>query len=523
MHATSTTTVFDFIVIGSGSAGLMAALTAADMGLSTIVLEKSAFIGGTSALSGGGLWIPANSIARRAGIYDSVAEASAYVRATSPDGWQDVEEKRWTAFCENGHRALDHLCANTPITFDIVPLADIYPYAAGAKQLGRVLSPQLLDLRCAGTLASKIRKPKFPHLFTFSEVLDGRPFNQQRSNQLCDLMLAAFRYTTRKRAMGTALVAGMVSGLARKNVLIETEVTAKELLRDGDRVTGVRALIHGKSTEMKARKGVLIATGGFEWDQVLMDRHFPGPRDFIASPRTNQGDGHRMAEAVGAELDRMDQANMHFLLPGKYEGSIQGIGWFFSKMDNAIVVSKDGLRFGDETHANFSLALDKRAANNLPVHLPAWLITDGAFLKRERLPLLIARHAKGWIRRAGTLDALATEIGISPVTLEDTVEEFNRSIQAQKQDPMGREDRSEIKVRPFVAIPFNRSFISTKGGPRTDENGVVLRSDGTEITGLYCAGVAMASPFGTKAIGGCTTLGPNITWGYLAAKHAARA
>jgi 3-oxosteroid 1-dehydrogenase len=511
----------DLVVIGSGSAGLMTALTAANLGLSVTVLEKGAVIGGTTAISGAGLWIPGNHLARAAGVYDSAEDCYAYIRSTAPVGWEEKEAKRWRAFCENAPIALQLLEDLTPLQFGLLDLPDIFLDHPGAKRHGRVVSPRLLDLRRAGVVAARIRKPKYPHLFTFQEILGGVPLGESGRAKIRSLTIGLWRYATKRRAMGTALVAGLLSGALDHGVSILTNACALDLIVKQERVIGVKANINGTEAEIAAERGIVLAAGGFEWDLERLERHFPGPRDYIASPRTNTGDGHRMAESVGAQLDLMDQANMHPLVPGRYDGMTQGIGFVWDKVDSAIVVDANGLRFGDEHDANMALRLDERGPDGRPIHLPAWMITDRSFLREQRFARWVARRERGWIRRGRTLAELADKIGVSASALQTTVDSYNGTIVQKTRDPFGRVDRALIQGAPYLAIPYNRSFISTKGGPRTDECARVMRGDGSTISGLYCVGVGMANPLGTKAIGGCTTLGPNITWGYIAAKHAA--
>jgi 3-oxosteroid 1-dehydrogenase len=302
------------------------------------------------------------------------------------------------------------------------------------------------------------------------------------------------------------------------------------LIVDSDgRVKGVEVEQNGRRCKLNAINAVVIATGGFEWDAERLAEHFPGPVDFIASPRTNSGDGHRMAEAVGAELAHMDQANINSAIPSFYEGRPHGMALFYHAEPNAILVDRTGRRFVNELTFNLGEALDRRNANGEPVHLPVWLVTDSRFLRRSPVIRWYARPRADWLVRAPTIPELAARIGVPPETLSDTVNRFNTFSSVGRDDDFHRpaaeshlsrgSDRraglEAIKHPPYVAISFNRSFLATKGGPRTNQRGQVLRPDGTVIPGLYCAGVAMANPIGTRAVGAGTTLGPNMTWGYI--------
>jgi 3-oxosteroid 1-dehydrogenase len=257
--------------------------------------------------------------------------------------------------------------------------------------------------------------------------------------------------------------------------------------------------------------------------------------DFIASPRSNAGDGHRMAEAAGAALARMDQVNLNPAVPTIYEGHLQGMALFFHRAANAIIVDRNGQRFFNESLFNFGEIIDARdPESGMPLYLPAWLISDADFLRRSPLVRWHQRYRPGWLVQANDLATLAARIGLPSDVLAATVGRFNgfcakgkdtdfgrTAALGREQDRRNRNGLAPIRRPPFIAIPFNRSFVSTKGGPRTNENGQVLRPDGKILPGLYCAGVAMANPFGTRGIGAGTTIGPNLAWGYVCGRHLA--
>lgn len=515
-------TAFDLIVVGSGSAGLAAALAASAAGLDVLILEKSGKIGGTTAYSGAATWIPANHHAAAAGHPDSVEEAVTYLNAVAPDGWAATEGALWCSFAKNAPRVLQLLEERTPLRFELLDEADIYPDAPGGKRFGRMLSPRPLRRSLLGSWKRRLRTSRFPQVFTFAELDRWNPIYASWPTKLRLLPLVLWRLLRSESGMGAALVTGMLRGCLDGGCAIWHSTRALELVTSaGGNVTGLVAEREGERVEIDSAYGVILATGGFEWDRDRLEAHFPGPIDFVASPRTNAGDGHRMAEQVGAALVHMDQANISPAIPGIYEGGLQGIGWFHHRAPNAVVVDRSGQRFFNEEEPNLGMVLDERKEDGSPRHLPAWLISDAGFLSREVLALWIAKCAPSWMRRADGLGALATRIGVDGTALEATIDEFNRRIDEQRRDAFGRSRRRRIARKPYVAMPFNRSFMSTKGGPRTDEHARVLRRDGSVIGGLYCAGVAMANPIGTKAAGPGTTIGPNLTWGYIAGMHAA--
>ena len=320
----------DIIIVGSGAAALSAALTAAHGGARVLVLEKSDKVGGTSAMSGAGTWIPANHLARKAGIKDSEDEALTYLRATAPEGWAESEDALWQSFVAAAPRALELIDELTPIEFELTPEPDPMGEYDGASRGGRMMSPKVLRRKLAGPFASRIRPSTLPHIFTYIEAHELGPYKQPIKVGLKLWRTLLHRFLTGARGQGTALVTGLINGCLEQGVYIETESEVCRLLSDElGRIGGVVVKRNGKESELNARRGVILATGGFEWDSALLDKHFPGPLDRIGSPRTNTGDGQRMAAEVGAALAHMDQANVYATLPTIYEGQIHGMPMTF--------------------------------------------------------------------------------------------------------------------------------------------------------------------------------------------------
>jgi len=519
---------FDVVVVGSGSAGLAAALTVSAGGLSTIILEKSDRLGGTTALSGAATWVPANHHAAAAGWQDSPEEALVYLRAAAPAGWHDTEDTLWQAFVAAAPAMVKFLEATTPLRFSVCDGADPLSDLPGARQHGRTLSPQPLRRGLLGPYAKMLRPPMLTHLFTLQEAHRFAIFHRpwRSAARLAPRLL--LRWLTGTRAAGTALVTGLLKGCLDHGCRIAGETAGVDLLLDASarRVCGIIVEHTGRRRVIRARRGVVLASGGFEWDDERRASHFPGPVDFITSPRSNTGDAHRMAERAGAALAHMDQANLSPGAPIRYDGALQGISLYFHRQPNAILIDRNGRRFANEFAFNLGEIIDAREARSGAArHLPAWLIADRPLLKRAPLLRRFERVQPGWIIRAGSIGELAGLIGISATVLAETIARFNRFCASGVDADFHRENGpglhgdsarfAAIRHPPFLAIPFNRSFVSTKGGPRTNARGEVVRQDGSVIGGLYCAGVAMANPIGTRAVGAGTTIGPNLAWGYI--------
>ena len=529
----------DIIVVGSGAAGLSAALRAAVAGASVVILEKSEKVGGTSAMSGAGTWIPANHHARAAGMDDSPEEALAYLREALPAEWRGRDEHRLAAFVQTAPEMLEFVEHHTPLRFALVEEPDPQAEKPGGKLRGRMLSPLPLSRWRVGGYARKIRRSTLPHLFTYQEMRHD-PYSHPISAvlRLAPQLLA--RLLTDSRAQGNALVVGLLRGCLDRGCRLELEARVLDLIRDPatGRIEGVDVEQRGRRFRLAARRGVLLATGGFEWDTDLRERYFSGPFDRIGTPSTNTGDGQKMALRAGAELGQMDQANIYPLLPTRYDGRRGGVPAIYQAHPHAIVVDRNARRFVSEFDYNVGEALDRRdPATGHPLHLPCWAIGDARFFRRPFLFRWYARNERGWIHSAPTIAALAEKIGLPPAALEQTVERFNDFARAgrdadfhrgesvwERYKSHGREGGGNpalgpIERPPFIAVSFNRSTVGTKGGARTNERGQVLRADGSIIPGLYCAGNAMANPIGTRAVGAGTTIGPCLTWGYICATN----
>ncbi|MBS0222437.1 MAG: FAD-dependent oxidoreductase [Proteobacteria bacterium] len=520
----------DVVVVGSGAAGLSAALAAAVDGAKVIVLEKSHWLGGTTAMSAAGTWVPANHHMLAAGIEDSAEETLAYLRATAPPGWADTEDELWQALAENAAPMLRFVEDHTPLVFEMVNHPDFYVEAPGGKAFGRMVSPTLISRYRLGKLWNRVRRSVKPQFFTYKEMVNGVLKDPVRAALKLGPSLV-WRVIAGRVGLGNGLVVGLARGCLDHGCTILLDADVKRLVSDGQGVTGVEAVIAGERTVIHARKGVVLATGGFDWAPDYMPQHFPSI-EIIGAPRTNTGDGQRMAVEVGAELAHMDQANIAPASFTQYEGHRHAQPLYETYAPHCILVNREGKRFVSEGSAALGAAIDERGPDGKPRHIPAWRIFDSRYV--NRLSAMYAAKDPGFVRTAETIEALAAKIGLDPQTLKATVDRFNgwskegvdrdfhRGETAWERHYTKDRALATVEEPPFHAAPFLYASVGTKGGPRTNRRCEVLRPDKSVIGGLYCAGIAMANPIGTKGVGAGTTIGPCLTFGYIAGKAIAR-
>lgn len=529
----------DVVVLGSGAAALAASLTVAVAGLSVVILEKTGWIGGTSAMSGGMTWAPANHVAAAAGLDDSPDEALRYMRAAAPPGWADTEDRLWEAQVHNAGPMIAFLEQHSPLRFTIADVPDPMMELEGAKPLGRLLTPAPISKRILGRYADRIRPSTLPQTLTYQESVSSNLYRHPVRATLRHAGTFLRRWPTRTVGKGNALITGLLKGCLSHGCRIELETRAVELLLDdaGGGVRGVVAERGGQRVTFTARRGVVMATGGFEWDSQMLAKYFPAEIDYRSSPRTNEGDGHKMAAAAGALLAHMDQANIMVQPPVIYDGHLHGLPLRIHAEPDSIIVDATGRRFASEYEFHMGERLmEPDPATGRPKHLPAWIISHWPMVRRTPLIRWYRRYDATWLVKARTLRELAARTGLPAGALEETIARFNEFARTGHDLDFHR-GRSDYEAKlgrtiglmrpidhaPFIAIRCKPSILGTKGGVRTNERGQALRPDGSVIPGLYCAGNVMANPVGTRTpsqVG--TTLGPYMTWGFICGRSITR-
>jgi 3-oxosteroid 1-dehydrogenase len=538
----------DIVVAGSGAAGMTAALTAAHHGATVVVLEKTGTFGGSTARSGGGIWAPGNTVLRRAGIGDTPELARAYLAHVS-DG--DVPEELRRALLEHGPAMLDLVLAMTPLRFTWVPgYADYYPEAPGGLAGGRSIEPVPLDGTVLGGELARLNPPSLP-------VPDGIAITQADYRWLSlgprhpRAVLASVKVAGRLArtrllrhrvlSLGQALAAGLRAGLLAREVPVWLNSPLTGLVTTDGRVTGVRAVRDGKPVLIRARRGVLIATGGFEHNEQMRRQYQQAPigTEWTSGAAGNTGDGIVAGQELGAATGLMDDAwwGPSIPLPG---------GPYFClaerSLPGCVLVNGAGRRFVNES-APYVDAVHAMYEGNTAEnpHIPAWLVFDQRYRDRyvfaglpPRRPLPRRWYAAGVAYRAPDLAALGAAIKVDPGSLAQTVARFNEFARAGRDEEFRRGDSAydryygdprcrpnpnlaPLTAAPFYAVKIVPGDLGTKGGLRTDGRARVLRPDGSPVPGLYAAGNASAAVMGHSYAGAGATIGPAMTFGYIAA------
>jgi len=555
--------VCDLLVIGSGAAGLSTAVTAASLGLDVIVVEKEPQLGGTTAWSGGWLWIPCNPLAKAAGIHEDPETPRAYLRHELGDRY---DEARVAMFFEQGPRMMAFFERETRLRFiDGNARPDFHGHSPGAGTGGRSVCAAPFDGRELGERLKDL-KPPLDEISPFGmSIAAGSDINHFLN---ATFSWKSFRYATKRivrhwldrlrfgRGMqllnGNALVARLLKSADELGVRILTTAPAQDLLVDSGRVVGATVLMHDRPTEIRARRGVILAAGGFPHDVARKAAMFPhaptGTEHWSAAPTSNTGDGIRLGERAGGQM-RKDLSDAGAWAPVSLVPHRDGtIGRFPHLVERAkpglIMVRNDGRRFCNEADSYHDVMKALFAATPAGTSAEAWAICDHAFLRHYGLgrvrprPFPVQRWVRnGYLKRGDSIEALAAQCGIDRDTLAATVRDYNRFAVDGKDPAFDRGGTpynriqgdmahkpnpcvAPIVARPFYAVKIVAGSLGTFAGLRTDEYARVLDSNARAIAGLYAVGNDMASIMAGRYPAGGITLGPAMTFGYVAAHHA---
>ena len=552
----------DLLIVGSGAGAMTAALAGCDRGADALLIEKSDRYGGSSAMSGGGLWVPCNHLMAEVGVDDDPEDAWTYLRETTGG---EVSEDRLRAYLEKAPEMVRYLVEHTRAEFVSLPeYADYYQRIPGSRPGGRSLEPKNFDAGLLGEEFLKMREQNPQMLIMnriFMTVFEARTMLTRAPGWIGITMRLMARYwldvpwrfrsrRDRNLAMGNALVGMLRRSLMDRGISLWLETVARELIVEDGRVVGALVEKEGRKIRIAASKGVVLAAGGFEGDQAMRERYLPNPTrvEWSCANKHNTGDAIRMGQTVGAALELMSDAwwGPTSVVPGEEHARMLVIE---KSLPGSILVNKAGERFVNEA-APYIDVVNEMYAKDSPEKpcVPAYLVFDASFRQKYPCgPLLQASQQPDWalprslkqgyLKKADTLEGLAAELGIGAAGLRESVEKLNEYARTGEDLDFHRGETvfdryygdekvapnpclAPIEKPPFYGLEAYPGELGTKGGLKTDASARVLKESGEPIPGLYAIGNCSASVMGHSYPGAGSTLGPATTFGYIAARHA---
>lgn len=548
-------TTVDLLVVGSGT-GMAAALAAHERGLSVLIVEKAAHVGGSTARSGGALWLPASTVINDDGGSDTAQRAKTYLDAVV-DG--TAPAPRSDAFAANVDATVELLRRTTPMRFFWAKeYSDYHPEAPGGTAVGRTCECRPLDSAILGQYLARLRpgvmEAKFPMPTTGADYRwlnlmsrvprKGLPVVAKRLGQGVGGLLLKRRYV----AGGQALAAGLFAGVLRAGIPVWTDTALRRLVTDGDRVGGAVLRHGGADITVTARRGVVLAAGGFDHQ---MDMRWKFQSEALGEhaslgAETNTGDAIRIAQDLGAATDLMDQA-WWFPAVAALPGSDPKVMLAERSLPGSLIVDQTGHRFVNEAtdYMSFGQCVLHRERAGNPVET-MWIVFDQKYRNSyvfaaelfPRMAIPQKWYDAGIAHRAESVAELATKIGVSESALSSTVQRFNENatagIDGDFQRGASAYDRyygdptvtpnpnlRPLDQGPFYAVKMVLSDLGTCGGLRADDHARVLREDGSAIAGLYAIGNTAGNAFGATYPGAGATIAQGLVYGYIAANAAA--
>jgi len=556
---------FDVVVVGSGNGALTAALCSHDGGAKTLVIEKSSQFGGTSATSGGGVWIPNNRYAKAENVDDSDQDARNYINSVSPEGM--IKDELIETYISEGPRMIDYLHENSQVKYrNLAHYPDYFPDNTGGKEGNRSMEPEPIFGTELGDDLGKLREQHPQTAFTMGPInmnftqVEGQlllgalpgwktQFAKLFTKYILDFaMRLKWGWKDRRLTMGNAGIARLILSLKDRKVDLWTLTAMTDLVDENGKVIGIKATKDGSSINIKANRGVILAAGGFERDQDLRDKYLPKPSnaEWSAANIHNTGDALKAALKLGADTHQMDTGwwSTTMKVPGQEKGWLSMVD---KSMPGNYTVNKNGERFSNESQNYVSFVNDMFAKfdEGNPC-APCYMIFDSNFRKNRPCgPLLQGSMQpdsavpKEWwtpsfLSKGETLEELAEIVGIDPEGLRATQAKVNGYAVTGKDLELQRGDSAydryygdpsvtpnpclaPLKEGPFYCMVLYPGEMGTAGGLVIDTHARVLKQDGQPIAGLYACGNVTTALLPTYP-GPGSTLGPAMTFGYLAAK-----
>lgn len=553
----------DLVIVGAGAGGLSAAITAKKNGLNVIVVEKDQVFGGTTAFSGGVLWIPGNPHAKKNGIIDTREAAITYLKHETKEFFN---APAINAFLDYGPQMIDFFEKETTVKFVPTLYPDYHPDAPGGVDIGRSILAAPYDIRGLGDNMKRLRPP----LKTITFI--GMMFNSSNADLKhffnATKSFTSFVYVAKRLAIhikelalygrgtnvtsGNALAARLAKSAFDLDIPIYTSTPVEKLIQENGKIVGVEVLRNGEKSTIRSTCGVVLACGGFSHDIARLKTAYEhlktGGQHISPVPSSNTGDGCRMAEQVGAVVD-MDYKDAAAWMPVSKVPSADGYGVFPHLLDRykpgVIGVLKNGQRFTNESNSYHDVGADLFRACKGQSETAMWLICDQKTISKYGLgfakPAPMPLHSfikNGYLIKGSTITELAKNAGINELQLTQTIEEYNKdavngedpkfhrgttSFNRYLADPEHKPNPcvAPIASGPFYAVKVFMGDLGTFNGIRTEVTGDVLTAKNQKIQGLYAVGNDRASIMGGNYPGAGITLGPIMTFGYLTALHIA--
>jgi 3-oxosteroid 1-dehydrogenase len=540
----------DLVVIGSGGGGLCAAMAARSQGASVLVLEKTDKLGGSTAMSGGVLWVPDNPLMKREGVPDSAQDARRYLDAAvgHEDCGPGATHARRSAFLESAPKVVEFLEAAGMPFIRAEGWSDYYDELPGGSQRGRSIGTPLIDSAKLGCWGPLLRMGPIAAPLTVAETrFIGEATRTMRGRLM--LLRMAWRILWMRRTkrrllgLGASLQGHMLLAAERLEVPIRRNAGVVSLVQQGGAVTGVVAMIEGGERRIQARKGVLIASGGFAHNEEMRRQYSPKPTS-TKWTNANPGETGEMilaAQKAGAELAMMDEA---WWIPSSMLPS-GAVGMHSTDLGkpHCMLVDSAGQRFTNESGSYVDNGHRMYERNKATPSIPCWLILESRHRSRYNFgfqPPMVTPEAwltSGYMKKADTLEDLARQCGIDAAGLVATAKRFSGFAATGVDEDFGRGNRSydrtagdptvkpnpnlgAIEKAPFYAVAIYPGDVGTQGGIVTDERARALRADGSVIRGLYAAGNCTASVMGRKYPGAGASIAASFVFAWLAARDA---
>lgn len=549
--------VVDFVVVGSGGGSMCAGLVMRSLGMSVLILEKTDLVGGTTARSGGVMWIPNNPFMKRDGVEDSFEKAATYLDGVigNPADAPGASRERRRAYLTEAPRMVEFLVSQGIKLARVAEWPDYYDERPGGCVPGRTVVAELFNVNELGTWKDKLR-PSFvalPLPASLEEAMELPSLKQSWRVRLLVLKLmlrgVAAKLTGKHWvAAGAALQGRMLQAALRSGIEIRTKSPVQALIVEKGAARGVVTVKGGLQWRVGARRGVLVNAGGFAHNQRMRDRYQPGTsvKWTMAAP----GDTGEMIEEMmrhGAAIAQMEErvGNQITMPPGTEDSEVKSTAQGMTASPHVILVDQSGVRYMNEGGSYMAYCQGMLARNKVVPAIPSWAVFDSQYMHKYMLAGTLPGSKKpqrwydeGYLKKADSIEALARELKMAPATLKATVERFNGFVARNRDEDFHRgvraydrwlgdpyhkpsETLGSIARPPFYAVPVFPGDVGTYGGVVTDEHARVLRADGSVIAGLYATGVATASVMGRSYPGAGASVGPSFVWGYVAARHAA--